>query len=194
MQTFAIRRYQPGDLEALQTLDAQVVPYRPEDLADAEAMYVRARAVENDPQRWAPIPAPVPGRQSAQPRYLALWVAQQQGPDPSAPLVGMCGVGQVNFRILPSQMPFALQLRGRNDVVELQHLRIHPDFHRQGLGERLSRTVIDWAIAHGCRSLLLNTTVPQHPARLLYQKLGFQEVARSFVGKYELIWMEMQLP
>jgi ribosomal protein S18 acetylase RimI-like enzyme len=193
VEPLTIRLYQPEDLEQLLALDALVTPYRPEDQPDVEAMFARAQTAKDENDRWAPVPFPSPGLKDAQSGYLALWVAllgEEGGPQR---MVGMVGVGKVNYQMLPAQWSFTQDLRGRDDFLELQHLRIHPDFHRQGIGARLSGEVIAYAAAHGCRTLLLNTSVPQHPARRLYEKLGFREVARSFVGKYELIWMEKEL-
>jgi ribosomal protein S18 acetylase RimI-like enzyme len=42
----------------------------------------------------------------------------------------------------------------------------------------------------GLRSLVLNTTVAQLPALALYRKLGFNELGRSYLGSYELVWMQ----
>lgn len=62
-----------------------------------------------------------------------------------------------------------------------------------GLGTQLCQTVIEWSRQNGYKMLLVNTTTPQHPARNLYQKLGFKEKAKTFVGRYELVWMEKPL-
>jgi hypothetical protein len=45
----------------------------------------------------------------------------------------------------------------------------------------------------GLRSLVLNTTAAQIPALALYHKLGFHELGRSFLGSYELVWMQRRL-
>jgi hypothetical protein len=53
--------------------------------------------------------------------------------------------------------------------------------------------VIDWARSHGFCLLVVNTTTPQRPALQLYRSLGFQEAGFSFVGQYELVWLELPL-
>lgn len=84
-------------------------------------------------------------------------------------------------------------LRQRHDFVELRHLRVDPDTRGMGIGQKLCQLGIDWAAKQGYQMLLVNTTTPQTPARSLYQKLGFSETAVSFVGPYELVWMELNL-
>jgi GNAT superfamily N-acetyltransferase len=108
-------------------------------------------------------------------------------------IVGMAGVGKLNFDLLPSGMPFASALRQRSDFLELQHVRVAPDLHGYGIGTQLCQTAIQWTQQRGYKMLLVNTTVPQTPALNLYLKLGFQEKARTFVSKYELIWLERNL-
>jgi len=39
------------------------------------------------------------------------------------------------------------------------------------------------------RSLVLNTTAAQIPALAFYRRIGFQEVGRSYLGAFELVWM-----
>ena len=64
---------------------------------------------------------------------------------------------------------------------------------RRGVGTRLTQAVIDWCRAHGFRTLVLNTTTPQKPAIALYKRLGFREADRTFLDKYELVWLRLDL-
>ena len=105
----------------------------------------------------------------------------------------MIGVGHVNYDILPLDVPYVQGLRQRHDFVELRHLRVAPDVHGYGIGTQLCQMVIDWARDKGYSMLLVNTTVPQIPARRLYEKLGFCETARTFISRWELVWMEKPL-
>ena len=184
-----IRRYRSTDLDNVEALDGRVQPYRPEDQPAVEAMYRRASAAEQGHDRWVPIPVPREGEQpvTIEDGYLAFWVAERTD---TAQIAGMVGVGHVNYEILPADMPYVQGLRERSDFVELQHLRVDPDFHGHGVGTRLCQAVIDWTKENGYRMLLVNTTVPQTPARRLYEKLGFVETVRTFIGRYELVWME----
>ena len=83
--------------------------------------------------------------------------------------------------------------RARDDVAELKRLRVADDVWRRGVGTRLTQAVIGWCRAHGFRTLVLNTTTPQKPAIALYKKLGFREAERTFLGKYELVWLRLDL-
>ena len=190
----AIRLVQPSDSAQIQLLEERVQPYRPEDQAAVEAMFERATAIEGDNTHWAPIPQPAPGdKETEDSGYLAFWVAQMVEDGQPDRLIGMVGIGRMSFHILPRSGPFVESLRNRNDLLELQHLRVDPDFHGRGVGKQLCQTVIDWARDHGFKFLFVNTTTPQTPARSLYQKMGFREVAVTYVGKYELVWMELTL-
>lgn len=189
-----IRLMQHSDAAQIQSLEARVQPYRPEDQAAVEAMFERAKAAEGDSNRWAPIPQPGPSsEESADAGYMAFWVAAVPAEDGQEHIAGMVGIGPMSFHILPKSGAFVEALRGKERILELQHLRVDPDYQGRGIGRMLCQAVIDWARAHGCRSLYVNTTTPQMPARGLYQKLGFREVAVTFVGKYELVWMELTL-
>lgn len=189
-----IRPTQPADESQIQSLEARVQPYRPEDQAAVEAMFERAKAAEGDIDLWAPIPQPNSADEATEDSgYLAFWVAVLAEDDPLERIVGMVGIGRLSFHILPKAGPFVGDLQGRNDDLELQHLRVDPDFHGRGVGRQLCQAVIDWARERRYGTLFVNTTTPQTPARGLYQKLGFREVAITYVGKYELVWMELSL-
>lgn len=189
-----VRLIQPSDAAQTQRLEARVQPYRPEDQAAVEAMFERAKAAEGDSDRWAPIPQPGPSSKAVlDAGYLAFWIAAVPAEDGQEHIAGMVGIGLMSFHILPKSGAFVEALRGKERILELQHLRVDPDFQGRGIGRMLCQAVIDWARAHGCRSLYVNTTTPQMPARGLYQKLGFREVAVTYVGKYELVWMEIPL-
>lgn len=189
-----IRLMQPSDAAQIQMLDARVQPYRPEDQPAVEAMFERAKDVEGNSDRWAPIPQPgATSEEDGDDGYLAFWVAAVRSEDGQEHIAGMVGVGPMSFEILPKSGAFVAALRGKESILELQHLRVDPDFHGRGIGQMLCQEVIDWARDHGCQSLYVNTTTPQTPARGLYQKLGFREVAVTYVGKYELVWMELTL-
>lgn len=150
-------------------------------------MFARARVAENNPDLWAPIPTrPGPG-------YDAFWVAVLPAAGVKDTVVGVVGVGPLHPDMMPETMPYAQSLRMRQDFLELQHLRVDPDTRGQGIGQRLCQVVIDWTHERGTNMLLVNTTSPQHPARSLYRKLGFVETAVSFVGLYELVWMELNI-
>ena len=72
-------------------------------------------------------------------------------------------------------------------------MRVAEDMWRQGIGTRLTEVAIDWCRDHGVRTLVLNTTTPQRPAIGLYTKLGFREVGRTFIDRYELVWLRVEV-
>jgi GNAT superfamily N-acetyltransferase len=186
-----IRLYRPLDLPQIRTLDAQVQPYRPEDQPEVEEMFLRARNAQLDPEMWAPIPTSDPSIDHIERDFLSFWVAFLEGDREQ--IIGVVGVGRHNPQMIPALNPYAQDLRDRQDYVELLHLRVAPNTRGYGVGSRLCQAVMDWSRQNGYKMLLVNTTTPQHPARKLYEKLGFLEKARTYVGLYELVWMEKLL-
>ena len=94
---------------------------------------------------------------------------------------------------MPTDSPLGRELRQRDDVAELRLMRVAEDMWGQGIGTQLAETVIDWCRLNGIRTLLLNTTTPQKPAIGLYKKLGFYEMDRTFLDRYELVWFRLDL-
>ena len=186
-----IRPYHPDDLAQVKELEERIGPYRPEDQPEVEAMFERARQAEQrrDPS-WMPLAPPPPGLERVEDAYLAFWVAEMPLNNGADQVVGMVGVSHPT---MPSHLPLARKWLRRNDVVELDYLRVAPETRRRGLGTELNRTAIKWCRSSGFRTLVLNTTSAQAPALSLYRKLGFLEVGRSFTGKFELVWHELAL-
>jgi GNAT superfamily N-acetyltransferase len=79
-------------------------------------------------------------------------------------------------------------------LVEVRHLRVAPWIRRTGVGGRLVQQVLGHAIGIGAVSVVLNTTAAQRPARELYARCGFRQVGVTYIGEYELVWMEHTLP
>ena len=59
---------------------------------------------------------------------------------------------------------------------DMMNIAVHPDYRRQGIGERLVVQLVDALKAKGNHSLMLEVRVSNVPARNLYEKLGFQQV------------------
>jgi ribosomal protein S18 acetylase RimI-like enzyme len=189
LENTQIRAYRNEDLPKVEALEARIDPYRPEDRDAVEAMFVRAAEAEraND-VRWMPIPTLPP--QTISEEFDAFWVAET---DDQA-VAGIIGVETFKAgKAIPAGHPLAKAWEARGDVVELRRLRIDVEQRRAGLGTRLCEVVIAWARAQEFELLIVNTTTPQIPALRLYQKLEFREVGLSYIGKYELVWLEMGL-
>jgi GNAT superfamily N-acetyltransferase len=197
VETSQIRLARPKDLPLVEALEERVQPYRPEDEPAVKAMYARALRAEqaNDP-RWMPLPIsstrPDASETNPFPGLEAFWVAEQEGEH--GLLMGIVGVEAFcTGEVIDSGHPLVEEWRHCGRVAELRRLRVAPEWRRLGLGMRLCETVIAWSRAHPYDMLVVNTTTPQFPARQLYEKLGFREKGVSFIGRYELVWMELKL-
>ena len=91
------------------------------------------------------------------------------------------------------ELALAHDWRRSNDVAQVQRLTVLADFRRQGIATLLCQTAFEWCRDNGFRAAVLNTTSAQIPAISLYRKLGFREVGRSYLGKFELVWFELAL-
>jgi ribosomal protein S18 acetylase RimI-like enzyme len=61
----------------------------------------------------------------------------------------------------------------KNDVAHLYQMWVDPSFRRLGLGRALVESSINWARNRGVKSMLLEVTSGDRPARRLYDSLGF---------------------
>ncbi len=65
------------------------------------------------------------------------------------------------------------------DAVEMKRLWVEPRFRGHGLGRGLVRSAIDWARAHACSAVVLDTVDEAMPeAAELYRSFGFEEITR----------------
>jgi putative acetyltransferase len=65
------------------------------------------------------------------------------------------------------------------DAAEMKRLWVEPRFRGHGLGRGLVQSAIDWARAHACSAVVLDTVNEAMPeAAQLYQSLGFEEIIR----------------
>ena len=184
---------QPCDEPQVEALLKGLSPYRPGDEAEVEAMYDRAtRAREAASKRWKKVEDSTP--HGVAQNASASWVAAVPSADGEDRIVGTVQVtGPTALSQIPSDLPLSREWRLRDHVAELSRLRVADDMRRQGIGTRLTRTAIDWCRVQGIRTLVLNTTTPQKSAIWLYNKLGFREADRTFLDKYELVWLSLQL-
>jgi putative acetyltransferase len=65
------------------------------------------------------------------------------------------------------------------DAAEMKRLWVEPRFRGHGLGRGLVGSAIDWARAHACNAVVLDTVNEAMPeAAELYRSLGFEEIIR----------------
>jgi GNAT superfamily N-acetyltransferase len=65
------------------------------------------------------------------------------------------------------------------DAAEMKRLWVDPRFRGHGLGRGLVNGAIDWARAHECSAVVLDTVNEAMPeAAELYRSLGFEEITR----------------
>ena len=168
-------------------------PYRPGDEAEVEAMYERAnRASDTGDRRWKALGASAPDKVIRD--ASASWVAAAPSGSGEERIVGTVQViGPTTLAEMPSDLRLNSEWRLKDDVAELKRLRVADDIRRRGVGTRLTQAVIDWCRGNGFRTLVLNTTTPQKPAIALYKRLGFREADRTFLDKFELVWLCLDL-
>jgi ribosomal protein S18 acetylase RimI-like enzyme len=86
------------------------------------------------------------------------------------------------------------KLEGRDDLVALWDIRVHPDFRRKGIGRELFRAAIQWARDRQCRELKIETQNINVPACRFYRKQGSRlcSINRTayddFPDEIELMW------
>ena len=188
-----VRAMQPDDKPQAEALWKGVGPYRPGDEAEVNVMHQRAlRARAAGDNRWKSLDGlesddPAPSRSEN-------WMAVVKSGIGEDRVIGTVQVvSPTSLSEMPSDHPLKRELHLRDDVAELRLMRVAEDMRRQGIGARLTEAVTDWCRLHGIRTLILNTTAPQKPAIGLYNKLGFCEVDRTFLDRYELVWFRLDL-
>ncbi len=188
-----VRAMRPDDIPQAEALLKALSPYRPADEPEVEAMYERAlRARDAGDANWKSIDAME--ADALAPGCSASWVAVVQRGSEGGRIVGTVQVVcPTALSEMPSDSPLSRDLRLRDDVAELRSMRVAEDMRGQEIGTQLAELVIDWCRLHGVHTLILNTTTPQKPAIGLYNKLGFYEVYRTFLDRYELVWFRLDL-
>lgn len=89
-----------------------------------------------------------------------LWVAEAEAPDGKREVAGMAVV----WLIL--------------DEAHIATIAVHPDYRRQGIGERLLLTTLEGATRRGAQQAMLEVRARNQIARNLYQRFGFIVVGR----------------
>ncbi len=94
-----------------------------------------------------------------------LWVAETYFPDDEGKVIGMVVV----WLIL--------------DEAHIATLAVHPDFRRQGIGDKLLLTALKGALSKGANQARLEVRAGNYAARSLYRRFGFDVVGRR-LGYY----------
>lgn len=169
VERWMIRRYEPGDLPGVRALHDRTPP--------------SGTIASELPRRWPEDLDRIPEL------FHAFWVVTTEMAEPPE-IIGMVGVKAVDAEVPGHVFPDDLD---RARAIRLLRMRIAPEWQRRGIGSRLVKTVVDWARASGYRAVILETTVQQEPAVALYRRQGFQEIGRSQLGPYTLVWMRREL-
>ncbi|MEV8632633.1 GNAT family N-acetyltransferase [Streptosporangium sp. NPDC051023] len=75
-------------------------------------------------------------------------------------------------------------------TAEMCRMRVHPDFQRRGLGDRMVAELERRAIELGYHRLCADTTLNQLAAIELYRKYGWRETRREERGEHVVIYIE----
>ena len=62
------------------------------------------------------------------------------------------------------------------DETDMMNVAVHPDFRRQGIGEKLVEQLVTELKSIGSHALMLEVRVSNAPAIGLYEKMGFLQV------------------
>ena len=190
-----IRLLQPEqDAPRLQGLNERVHdPYLPEHAHLVEQMHERARhAHERGSSAWRPLPDH--DRVVADAAHEAFWVAlAADSVEHAVGTLGLRRVGDAATAVVDtaesSGMPDVPRWVQSGSVGELRRMRVAPEWRRRGVASALLATALDYSASHGLEKLVLNTTAAQIPALALYQKHGFVQLTRTYLGVYELVWL-----
>lgn len=76
---------------------------------------------------------------------------------------------------------------------EIKRMRVHPDYQGRGFGQIILSELEARARVMGYKTMHLNTSVVQMPARKLYERNGYREVGRDKYRDLEVILYEKYL-
>ena len=79
-------------------------------------------------------------------------------------------------------------------ICEMKRLYVRPAFRKQGLGQALSRAIIEAARQAGYRSMRLDTLKEMKAATALYESMGFRRIDAYYDNPLpNVIYLELQL-
>ena len=172
-----------------------VRPYEPADQPQIRWLHDRtppAGQVATSPQKW------FPELEDIAANFVAFWVAVERTAGKDS-IVGMAGLEAAGTTTLGAPLPDFMGITAPDSLdptrptVRLEVMRVAPERQRRGVGRALTQTAIDWAREHEYEAIILNTTPQQRAAVALYEAMGFGRKGTSTIGRYELIWFEIEL-
>jgi GNAT superfamily N-acetyltransferase len=106
--------------------------------------------------------------------------------------------GQLLLATLDEAPAGCVALRAINEsACEMKRMFVYPQFHGKGIGRKLAEVLIAEARNFGYTHMLLDTSIRQNKALILYQQLGFQVVQPYYELPKEqrnwLVFMELKL-
>jgi ribosomal protein S18 acetylase RimI-like enzyme len=77
--------------------------------------------------------------------------------------------------------------------VEMKRVRVDPNHQRRGFGEAIVVRLEQRARELGASAVHLDTTTGQEPAIAMYRKLGYDEIGRGSLPRFDIVLMEKPL-
>ena len=77
--------------------------------------------------------------------------------------------------------------------VEMKRVRVDPGYQRHGFGATIVVQLEQRARELGASAVHLDTTTGQEPAIAMYKKLGYEEIGRGSLPRFDIVLMEKVL-
>jgi ribosomal protein S18 acetylase RimI-like enzyme len=75
----------------------------------------------------------------------------------------------------------------------MKRVRVDPNHQRRGFGEAIVVRLEQRARELGASAVHLDTTTGQQPAIAMYRKLGYDEIGRGSLPRFDIVLMEKSL-
>jgi len=76
---------------------------------------------------------------------------------------------------------------------EIKRMRVHPNYWRRGIGQRILSKLELLAKEKGYQCIQLDTTIQQEPTQMLYLKNNYREIKRENKGPFDCIFYEKEI-
>ncbi len=122
-------------------------------------------------------------------RWLDRWDTSSWGL-----LAAYDGSRRVGGALLARRTPNVNMLEGRDDLLVLWDLRVHPDRRGAGVGRKLFEAAVDWGRRHGCVEMKIETQNTNVSACRFYARQGcrlgaiISNAYAEFPDELQLIW------